>query len=81
MIHPWDPSLIAATEYDFKVVGYDMIDIETDGLPEHEFPSPLKPDLQAQVYPPTVFVQSAFAEHFDAPLLHSSTSITYVLSL
>jgi len=47
-------------------------------LPEHVFPSPIYPVLQAQVKFPIVFVQLAFESHdeFD---LHSSTSVTQLV--
>ena len=43
-------------------------------LPVQKVPSPLKPDLQSQVKPPYVFVQSAFEWQLWALALHSFTS-------
>ena len=44
-------------------------------LPEHWYPSPLYPILQAQVKLPTVFVQSALSAQLCVSVLHSSISL------
>ena len=41
--------------------------------PSHDFPSPLNPSLQVQVYDPCVSLQSAFVSH-GLPSAHSSIS-------
>ena len=41
----------------------------------HVTPSPENPLMQAHVNDPGVFVQAAFAEQFDAPVVHSLMSV------